>query len=76
MAARTPLASYCTVQEAAGALAVDHKTIRRMIARGELPAVRVGARPAGAIRDTRPIRIPVDALAAALHPVADAHRAA
>jgi excisionase family DNA binding protein len=60
---------YCTVQVAAEAYDVDPKTIRRMIASGNLPAVRVGHRSAGTIRDTRAIRIPVAALAAAFPPV-------
>ena len=35
-------ARYLTVVECAALLAVDHKTIRRLIDRGELPALRVG----------------------------------
>lgn len=33
---------YLTVNECAALLAVDHKTVRRLIDRGELPALRVG----------------------------------
>jgi excisionase family DNA binding protein len=33
---------YLTVAECAALLAVDHKTVRRLIERGELPALRVG----------------------------------
>lgn len=33
---------YLTVAECADLLAVDHKTVRRLIDRGELPALRVG----------------------------------
>lgn len=62
-------AQYVTIQHAAAALAVDTKTIRRRIADGTLPAVRVGARRPGALRDTRPIRIPADALATIVEPV-------
>jgi excisionase family DNA binding protein len=35
-------ARHLTVQECADRLAVDHKTMRRLIDRGELPALRVG----------------------------------
>lgn len=35
-------ASYLTVNECASLLAVDHKTVRRLIDRGELRAPRVG----------------------------------
>lgn len=47
-----------TVAEAAEWLAVDHKTLRRMIERGEVPALRVG----------RVWRIDPDELRAALRP--------
>ena len=40
----TPLPRYLTVAECAAILAVDHKTIRRLIDREELPALRVGRR--------------------------------
>ena len=33
---------YLSVAECAALLAVDHKTIRRLIDRGQLPALRVG----------------------------------
>jgi excisionase family DNA binding protein len=61
--------TYCTIQDAASYLAVDPKTIRRLIAGGTLPAVRVGFRPSGTTRDKRPIRIPVDALKLAVDPM-------
>ena len=35
---------YVTIQDAADRLSISVKTIRRMIARGELRAVRVGKR--------------------------------
>lgn len=44
--------TYITVNQAAEALAVNQLTIRRLIDRGELPAIYVG----------RAIRIPADAL--------------
>ena len=37
-----PTPPYLTVNECADLLAVDHKTVRRLIDRGELPALRVG----------------------------------
>jgi excisionase family DNA binding protein len=33
---------YLTIAECADLLAVEHKTVRRLIDRGELPALRVG----------------------------------
>lgn len=42
---RTEMAErYCTVREAAERLRVSHDTVSRLIARGELPAIRVSAR--------------------------------
>jgi hypothetical protein len=58
-----------SLQTAAAACDCDVKTLRRKIASGELPAVRVGARKPGTIRDTRPIRIRVADLDALLQPV-------
>lgn len=52
---------YVTITEAADRLAVSTKTIRRWIARGELPAVRI----AGHL-----IRIPADAFDALGRPLA------
>ncbi len=46
-------AQYLTTSEAASALGVSTKSIRRLIASGDLPAKRIGARM---------IRIPSDAL--------------
>lgn len=43
---------YFTVQQVADALQVNRKTVREMVARGELPCVRVG----------RSLRIPRSAL--------------
>lgn len=36
------MTDFLSVQECANLLAVEHKTIRRLIDRGELPALRVG----------------------------------
>lgn len=47
------MSEYITINQAASALAVSTKTIRRMIARGDLPAKRIG---------TQIVRIPADAL--------------
>lgn len=55
---------YVSLQEAAEMLAVSAKTVRRFIARGELPAYTLGKRGAGS---GRPIRIRVDDLATLLH---------
>ena len=55
---------YVSLQEAAEMLAVSVKTVRRFIARGELPAYTLGKRGAGS---GRPIRIRVDDLATLLH---------
>lgn len=68
--ASAELCQHVTIKHAASALNVDPKTIRRRIADGTLPAFRVGIRRPGTLRDTRPIRIPADALAAILSPVA------
>lgn len=62
-------AQHVTIRDAAEALAVDPKTIRRRIADGSLPAVRIGTRRPGTVRDTRPIRIPADALATIVEPI-------
>ena len=63
------LCQYVTIQQAASAWQVDPKTVRRKIAEGTLPAVRVGIRRPGTLRDTRPIRIPIDALADLTEPM-------
>lgn len=47
------LTDHVSIQDAASALAVSTKTVRRLIARGDLPAKRIGLRM---------IRIPVAAL--------------
>lgn len=36
------MSTYLSVNESAALLAVEHKTVRRLIDRGELPALRVG----------------------------------
>lgn len=59
-----PLPQHLTIQRVAEILDVDPKTIRRRVSDGSLPAVRVGSRRPGTLRDTRPIRIPADALTA------------
>lgn len=38
------LPDYLSVAEAASALSVSTKTVRRLIARGDLPAKRIGSR--------------------------------
>lgn len=60
---------YVSINEAAQWLSVDDQTIRRKIAAGEIPAFKIGQLRRGALKDTRPIRIPVDALESLLHPV-------
>jgi excisionase family DNA binding protein len=55
---------YVSLQQAAEMLAVSSKTVRRFIARGELPAYTLGERGAG---NGRPIRIRIDDLEALLH---------
>ena len=67
--AKQLIVAYVTIAEAATALAVDSKTIRRRISDGTLPAVRVGFRRPGTLRDTRPIRIPAEAVVTILTPV-------
>lgn len=67
--ATSHLGPHLTIKAAAAALAVDPKTVRRRITDGTLPAVRVGVRRPGTLRDTRPIRIPADALATLVEPV-------
>lgn len=67
------LCQHVTIQQAASAWQVDPKTIRRRIADGTLPAVRVGIRRPGTLRDTRPIRIPLDALAVLTEPMNAPH---
>ncbi|MEX8059926.1 helix-turn-helix domain-containing protein [Microbacterium sp. 16-032] len=51
---------YVTISQAASALSLSTKTIRRLIQRGDLAAERIGART---------IRIPVAALAAVGRPM-------
>lgn len=67
--ASADLCQHVTIQQAASAWQVDPKTVRRKIAEGTLPAVRVGIRRPGTLRDTRPIRIPIDALADLTEPM-------
>ena len=43
MTTKTPETRWLTVNEVARYLSLHPRTVRRMIARGELPAVRVGA---------------------------------
>ena len=64
-----PVQQYISLQEAASALHVDTKTVRRFIARGLLPAVKIGTRKPGALKDTRLVRIRADALASILSPI-------
>ncbi|MDT0157248.1 excisionase family DNA-binding protein [Microbacterium sp. ARD32] len=49
----TPTSSFITIQQAADALAVSTKTIRRRIADGTIPAKRIGSQI---------VRIPANAL--------------
>jgi hypothetical protein len=58
-----------SLQFAAARCAVDVKTIRRRIADGTLPAVRIGVRKPGTVRDARPIRVRLSDLAVLLEPV-------
>ncbi len=64
-----PIQQHVTIQHVAGLLDVHPRKVRAMIADGTLPAVRVGARRPGTIRDTRRIRIPLDAVTAVVEPV-------
>ncbi len=51
-----------TIQQAAGYLGVSHKTVRRMIADGRLPAYRVGGGPIRVLAsDVEAVKIPVRA---------------
>lgn len=47
------MSEYITINQAASALSVSTKTVRRMIDRGDLPAKRIG---------TRMVRIPAHVL--------------
>jgi excisionase family DNA binding protein len=51
-----------TIQQAADHLGVSHKTIRRMIADGRLPAFRVGGGPIRVLAsDVQAVKVPVRA---------------
>ena len=51
-----------TIQQAADHLGVSHKTVRRMIADGRLPAYRVGGGPIRVLAsDVEAVKIPVRA---------------
>ncbi|GAA2085599.1 hypothetical protein GCM10009840_23460 [Pseudolysinimonas kribbensis] len=63
------LDQYVSLQHAAAACELDSKTLRRRIADGTLPAVRIGTRRPGAGRDTRPIRVKLSDLARLMEPV-------
>lgn len=63
------LPQYVSVDDAAAALSVNPQTIYRMIARGDLSAVKIGKRRPGAVRDSRHLRIPVSAIAEAIDEV-------
>jgi len=67
---------YLTIAEVAAILKVDKKTIRRRIAAGELPAVKIGSRAPGSARDTRQIRILASALPQILEPIRGTERVA
>ena len=60
---------YLTVSAAADLLGVSVPTIRRWINEGALPAVKIGPKPRGAVRDNRPVRIPADSLSRVIEPV-------
>lgn len=54
--------------EAAHLLGENVATVRRRVATGELPGVKVGKPPADPARDRRRIRIPLPAINALLQP--------
>ena len=58
------LPSYISLKEAAKILSVSEKTIRRHIARGELPAYTLGKRVTGS---GRTIRVRLEDVEALLH---------
>ncbi|GAA4482566.1 helix-turn-helix domain-containing protein [Microbacterium panaciterrae] len=58
---------YLSPREAAERLNVSVDSIRRLIASGTLQAFKFGNPPTHKGRDMRPIRIPVEAVDAALH---------
>ena len=62
---------FVSLQAAAKLYDVHPKTLRRAISDGELKAVRLGKRHAG-IRETRPLRIPLDSLTSWVTPVGSA----
>lgn len=67
-----PLPQFVTLQEGATAYRCDVKTLRRRIADGSLPAIRIGTRRPGTLKDTRPIRVRVSDLEAIMNPVVTA----
>ena len=60
---------YLTVTEASALLGVSVVTIRRWIADGALPAVKLGPRPRGVARDNRPVRVIASSLADVIEPI-------
>ncbi|WP_457208922.1 helix-turn-helix domain-containing protein [Nocardioides sp. P5_C9_2] len=59
----SPLPRYISLSEAAQVLAVSEKTVRRLIAGGELPGYTLGKRGAGS---GRPIRLRLEDVEAVL----------
>jgi excisionase family DNA binding protein len=60
MPATAPGGPFITVKQTAALLGVDEKTVRRKIARSEIPAIQLGGRRA-------PVRIPLSELNAWLY---------
>ena len=65
---------FASLQQIEATGLCSQRMLRDAIARGELYAVRLGVRRPGTLRDTRPIRVPREALLDWLTPVTGAAR--
>ena len=60
----TKHAALLTIQEVASVANVSESTVKRWIASGELPRVKLGRRKPNRVRDNRPIRFRIKDVAA------------
>jgi len=63
---------FCSLQTAARRYDCSVKLLRRLIAAGDLPAIKIGTRPPGRLRDVRPIRVRVADVESLMHAVVGA----
>ena len=59
MVPNTKHAALLTIQEVASVANVSESTVKRWIASGELPKIKLGRRKPNRVRDNRPVRLRV-----------------